>query len=95
MLLGSSQSWIRKQTKMNIALKCIYLISGRFSKSEPLDFVNSSDNLIIVGSMNITIVPILVGAISASKEQLYGRLLAPYLLRQDIIFVISSDFCHW
>ncbi|KAH7931020.1 UPF0103-domain-containing protein [Leucogyrophana mollusca] len=44
---------------------------------------------------DITIVPILVGAISQEKEIEYGRLLAPYLAQQDTIFVISSDFCHW
>ncbi|KAJ1546601.1 hypothetical protein HK405_006995 [Cladochytrium tenue] len=42
-----------------------------------------------------TIVPILVGSISNAKEALYGNLLAPYLLRKNVFFIISSDFCHW
>ncbi|KAH9944423.1 MEMO1 family [Epithele typhae] len=44
---------------------------------------------------DIKVVPILVGAISYEKEVSYGQLLAPYLAREDTIFVISSDFCHW
>lgn len=46
-------------------------------------------------SLDIKIVPILVGAINYDKEVTYGQLLAPYLDRADTIFVISSDFCHW
>ncbi|SPO24485.1 related to protein tag-253 [Ustilago trichophora] len=44
---------------------------------------------------NIQIVPILVGAINTSKENEYGKLLAPYLKDNRNFFVISSDFCHW
>ncbi|KAI0335318.1 UPF0103-domain-containing protein [Cubamyces sp. BRFM 1775] len=44
---------------------------------------------------DISIVPILVGAINYDKEVAYGRLLASYLARDDTIFVVSSDFCHW
>ncbi|KAI0078919.1 UPF0103-domain-containing protein [Panus rudis PR-1116 ss-1] len=44
---------------------------------------------------DITIVPILVGAINKSKEDFFGQILAPYLARDDTIFVTSSDFCHW
>ena len=39
--------------------------------------------------------PILVGGISKEKEVSFGRLLAPYLEREDTICVVSSDFCHW
>lgn len=39
--------------------------------------------------------PILVGSIQYEKEVLFGQALAPYLAREDTIFVISSDFCHW
>ncbi|TPX72250.1 hypothetical protein SpCBS45565_g00544 [Spizellomyces sp. 'palustris'] len=42
-----------------------------------------------------TIVPILVGAISAEKETKFGRLLASYLADPQNLFVVSSDFCHW
>ena len=51
--------------------------------------------LIYFLSTDIHIIPILVGAISASKEELYGKILGPYLLQEDTFFVISSDFCHW
>ncbi|MCO5565805.1 hypothetical protein L7F22_019480 [Adiantum nelumboides] len=46
-------------------------------------------------NQNIKIVPILVGSISDSKENSFGKLLAPYLKRRKTLFVISSDFCHW
>jgi len=36
-----------------------------------------------------------VGNTSASTEQNYGQLLAPYLADSATAFVISSDFCHW
>ncbi|KAI6047605.1 MEMO1 family, partial [Pisolithus marmoratus] len=44
---------------------------------------------------DITIVPILVGAIDRTQEADYGRILAPYLADPGNFFVISSDFCHW
>ncbi|KAF5312608.1 hypothetical protein D9619_003218 [Psilocybe cf. subviscida] len=44
---------------------------------------------------DISIVPIVVGNISKETEAQYGALLAPYLARDDTLFVISSDFCHW
>ncbi|KAI0307728.1 MEMO1 family [Multifurca ochricompacta] len=44
---------------------------------------------------DISIVPILVGAIDKKKEEAFGRILAPYLASEDTFFVISSDFCHW
>ncbi|KZP31273.1 UPF0103-domain-containing protein [Athelia psychrophila] len=45
--------------------------------------------------LDITIVPILVGGINTDKEAQFGRLLAPYLAREDTFCVVSSDFCHW
>lgn len=44
---------------------------------------------------DIAIVPILVGAIDQTKEERYGKLLAPYLAKEDTFCVVSSDFCHW
>ncbi|KAI0704852.1 UPF0103-domain-containing protein [Cytidiella melzeri] len=44
---------------------------------------------------DISIIPILVGAINKEKEELYGKTLAPYLAAADTICVVSSDFCHW
>lgn len=46
-------------------------------------------------NFRVSIVPILVGAISPSKEQKYGKLLAHYFNRSDTLFVVSTDFCHW
>ncbi|KAF2140974.1 uncharacterized protein K452DRAFT_229220 [Aplosporella prunicola CBS 121167] len=41
------------------------------------------------------LVPILVGATSASTERRFGEIIAPYLADPTSVFVISSDFCHW
>ena len=41
------------------------------------------------------LIPILVGGTSASSEQSYGRIFAPYLADPTSVFVVSSDFCHW
>lgn len=41
------------------------------------------------------IVPILVGALSAEYEAVYGRLLAKYVDDPTNFFSVSSDFCHW
>ncbi|CAG0883403.1 unnamed protein product [Cyprideis torosa] len=46
-------------------------------------------------SNQFTIVPILVGSLTPEKEALYGRILAPYLMDPETVFVLSSDFCHW
>ncbi|KAJ8751848.1 hypothetical protein K2173_026046 [Erythroxylum novogranatense] len=43
----------------------------------------------------IKVVPILVGAVSAENEVLYGRLLAKYVDDPSNFFSVSSDFCHW
>lgn len=44
---------------------------------------------------DFTIVPILVGSLSPSRQAAYGRILAKYLSDPRNLFVISSDFCHW
>jgi AmmeMemoRadiSam system protein B len=49
----------------------------------------------IMDKRDFTIVPIMVGSVSKESEELYGKLLAPYLLQEGTAFVISSDFCHW
>ncbi|KAH8102624.1 UPF0103-domain-containing protein [Cristinia sonorae] len=49
----------------------------------------------IFEGQNIHIVPILIGGIRKDKEEKFGAILAPYLARDDTIFVVSSDFCHW
>ena len=45
--------------------------------------------------MDVAVVPILVGALTAASEAEYGALLAPYLRDEANFFVVSSDFCHW
>jgi MEMO1 family protein len=42
-----------------------------------------------------TIVPVMVGSLSPAKEELYGEIFAKYLTDPTVVFVISSDFCHW
>lgn len=39
--------------------------------------------------------PILVGALNASNEAMYGKLLAKYVDDPTNFFSVSSDFCHW
>lgn len=41
------------------------------------------------------IVPVLVGVISNQNEEVYGKIFAKYLMNEENLFVISSDFCHW
>ncbi|KAI3422487.1 Protein memo1 [Globodera pallida] len=41
------------------------------------------------------IVPVLVGSLSTSRQQFYGRIFANYIADPSNLFVISSDFCHW
>ncbi|KAJ0031855.1 hypothetical protein Pint_12450 [Pistacia integerrima] len=43
----------------------------------------------------VKVVPILVGALNAENEAMYGRLLAKYVDDPSNFFSISSDFCHW
>lgn len=49
----------------------------------------------VMGKRDFTIVPIMVGSVSKESEELYGKILAPYLQQEGVAFVISSDFCHW
>ncbi|KAA8525519.1 hypothetical protein F0562_007374 [Nyssa sinensis] len=43
----------------------------------------------------VKIVPILVGALNAENEAMYGRMLAKYVDDPNNFFSVSSDFCHW
>lgn len=43
----------------------------------------------------ISILPIMCGNLSPQQERMYGQWLAPILAREDVICIISSDFCHW
>jgi Predicted dioxygenase len=46
-------------------------------------------------TMPIRVLPIMVGAIHSAQEIHFGKVLAPYLSRPQVLTVISSDFCHW
>ncbi|CAN1287825.1 Protein MEMO1 [Linum perenne] len=43
----------------------------------------------------VKVVPILVGALNAESESMYGKLLANYIDDPKNFFSVSSDFCHW
>ena len=49
----------------------------------------------VMGGVDYTLVPIMVGALNDGAEKRFGHLLAPYLADSQNLFVISSDFCHW
>ncbi|CAB3397118.1 unnamed protein product [Caenorhabditis bovis] len=49
----------------------------------------------IMGNRKFTIVPILVGSVTGSRQLTYGNIFASYLESPRNLFVISSDFCHW
>jgi AmmeMemoRadiSam system protein B len=42
-----------------------------------------------------TVLPVMVGSLDVSQEEVFGKLLAPILARPNAITIISSDFCHW
>ncbi|KAB2619035.1 Protein MEMO1 [Pyrus ussuriensis x Pyrus communis] len=43
----------------------------------------------------VKVVPILVGALKAESEAMYGQFLAKYVDDPQNFFSVSSDFCHW
>ena len=44
---------------------------------------------------SVSVVPIIVGETNMKIAEEYGKLFVPYFQREDTIFIISSDFCHW
>eukprot|EP01082_Thalassiosira_pseudonana_P013943 g12489.t1 g12489 contig6:2013604-2014699(-) len=46
-------------------------------------------------NLSIKVLPIMIGSIKQKKEELFGKLLAPFLSDDGVFTVISSDFCHW
>ncbi|XP_028729482.1 protein MEMO1 isoform X2 [Peromyscus leucopus] len=84
-----------RQMKMNTVLKCICLIqlkpwkdadSAQEAPALQRDWSHKDE---------FTIIPVLVGALSESKEQEFGKLFSKYLADPSNLFVVSSDFCHW
>ena len=49
----------------------------------------------LFGGQSFSIVPILVGALSAEAEARYGLILSSHFDDPASLFVVSSDFCHW
>lgn len=43
----------------------------------------------------VKIVPILTGKMSLEDEKELARILLPYYLSDESVFIISEDFCHW
>eukprot|EP01041_Mallomonas_annulata_P013388 gene13388-28388_t len=44
---------------------------------------------------NVTVIPIMVGDITSSSAEIYGDIFSRYFENPDVLFIISSDFCHW
>jgi len=44
---------------------------------------------------SFTLIPILVGSLSSSRQAQYGKMFAKYIADPRNLFIISSDFCHW
>ena len=76
-------------------MRCTSPTSVRYSKGTSLRYTLMSHETNPIIRKEISIVPVLVGAINKEKEEAFGRILAPYLASADTFFVISSDFCHW
>lgn len=49
----------------------------------------------IMRGREFSIVPIVVGSLSASDEMRFGKILSEFLNSDENMFVVSSDFCHW
>jgi MEMO1 family protein len=43
----------------------------------------------------VRILPIMVGSINPEKEEYFGSILAKFIAKQNIMTIVSSDFCHW
>lgn len=44
---------------------------------------------------DITVLPVMCGALSVSQEASYGNALAEIIARPSVLTVVSTDFCHW
>ncbi|KAK1442841.1 hypothetical protein BgAZ_303590 [Babesia gibsoni] len=43
----------------------------------------------------VKVVPIMVGPLDGDYLDMAGHALVPYFQRQDTVFIVSSDFCHF
>lgn len=48
-----------------------------------------------IGNRNITVTPVMCGSLSTAAEKAYGERLRPILLRDNVLTIVSTDFCHW
>lgn len=46
-------------------------------------------------SLDVRVVPLLVGSLSPRMAERYAQILEPYAVDPATMFVVSSDFCHW
>jgi AmmeMemoRadiSam system protein B len=49
----------------------------------------------IFGDKDVKILPIMVGQTDLGQDKLFAEALGEYYKDDNILFVISSDFCHW
>lgn len=49
----------------------------------------------IFGTNEFKLIPIMVGSLSQDTEEYFGKIFAEYLKDDKVLFIISSDFCHW
>ena len=49
----------------------------------------------IFSKTNFKLVPIMVGSIDYQLEEYFAKIFQKYILNPKILFIISSDFCHW
>lgn len=43
----------------------------------------------------VKVVPVMVGALNAATERRMGEVFARWFGKPGVLFVVSSDFCHW
>ncbi len=49
----------------------------------------------MMGDKDFKLVPIVVGDLPKEKEAAVGKTLAKWFEKPNVLFVISTDFCHW
>ena len=49
----------------------------------------------VFGERDISVIPILVGQLSAVKAAQFAEVLAPHVADPATLVVVSTDFCHW
>lgn len=49
----------------------------------------------VLQGRDISVLPVMCGALSVGQEEFFGKLLGEIVARPDVVTVVSSDFCHW